>query len=115
MNVALRKADGTKVGSIATTVDVQRPSTSYLVSPHKGRVGKSREVAPQIVIVERKPHDMDAIGKAITSAFHKYYKRYDAWSVFDRVEHADNRYTFKLYCNGVENHLATFTVETIEE
>lgn len=88
--------------------------TKYLVVPEGGRVGKSRQVQQATIEVEARPHDLKKIGSKIVSTFHKYFKRYDAWVQWTTPA-GGTELVGVLYCNGVENKLATFVVEQIEE
>lgn len=84
--------------------------TKYLATPLKGRVGKSRQVQPVQFEIDG-PHSADKIKKAITSVFYKYC--YHAYVVF-RFPDVQTMVA-ELYADTTDNHLATITIEEIED
>ena len=42
--------------------------TKYLVTPHKGRIGKARQVSPFTVEVDALPHNLNKLALAISRA-----------------------------------------------
>jgi hypothetical protein len=86
--------------------------TRYQVTPAKGRIARSRQVAPFPIDVNSLPHDLGKIERAIVAAAHKYVKRYD---MVVKVEPTDTRTVFagRIVCDG--NVVAELTIEQLDD
>lgn len=88
-------------------------ATRYLVTPHKGRVAKAREVKPIEVETDSLPHDVRKLQESITRGLHKYLRRQDAFTVLElpsigpgkfraRLYHPDGTLAAALYVDQIE-------------
>ena len=88
--------------------------TRYLVTPHKGRVAKSREVQPIQVETDSLPHDVHKLQDAITRGLHKYFRRQDAFTVLELPSIGPGQFRARLY-HGDGTLAAALYVDQIEE
>jgi hypothetical protein len=88
-------------------------STKYLVTPHKGRVGNARQIAPFPIETKTLPHDLGAIGTALCDAVHKIAKRRDLLSSYD-FGASRGQFKFEVFDRG-DTLVGRFYVDQIEE
>lgn len=78
-------------------------------TPVDGRFGKARQVAPIIQEFDRIP-DYSEISDAVVSAFHRYHRRHDLYSMVH-----SSPWKVVLYTNLNNNAIATVMVEEVKE
>lgn len=87
--------------------------TRYLITPAKGRVAKSRQVAPFEVRVNSRPHNLNLLGVELVKAINKYIKRYDAFAAVYELP-GDGHYKAEVFY-GKDVLCAQLYIEHIKE
>lgn len=88
------------------------PDTTYLASPVKGRVARSRQVEPVRFTIAG-PHSEEKIKKAVLDAFYKYC--YHGYAVVYFKDYVSMQMLVDIHRAHDHERIATITIDEIEE